>query len=266
MTGHAVKVGAGMNPCRPSFPRNECANCARFDLQGLPDDPESRPGTVVVDPSAVVRDAPCGLLVPILGSGVAAPKPARYRPPTVKTAKPVKPTKPTNGLKTLDDLRERCDVEGKHWYWTGNIVRRRPASWVMGERVCGQLITAKVLGRAAQRQPHQRWVATCGDPLCLSPRCLRLATHVEAHAIAGKAGRLARTTATRLKNMLAAQSRSTSYPAWMVEWARESPQSAPEIARALGVGRSTVVSWRSGSRRAVQEVTPFSQLFLKAAA
>lgn len=63
MTYHPGKPRVGTDPCRPSCPAGDCANCARFDLgAGVPDRAARRPLTVVIDASVVrAAGAPCAM-------------------------------------------------------------------------------------------------------------------------------------------------------------------------------------------------------------
>lgn len=73
MTGRTVKPRLGLDPCRPSCPQGDCANCVRFDLSGLPDDAEQRPRTVVIDASALRREGKgCGMYLRRSGSQARA--------------------------------------------------------------------------------------------------------------------------------------------------------------------------------------------------
>lgn len=186
-----------------------------------------------------------------------------------------KPLAKTPRLETLEQLRECCKVDGDHWLWRrGFNGRGRPTAAVNGNIRCGALITAMVLGREDERKPHQRWVSLCGIAECISPVCLRLRTHKEAHAIAARAGRLRRSPASRLRSTIAVNADPRrAYPAWMVDWAIESPQSTPAVAHALGVSDYCVRCWRNGTsrtlRNAAQEdlsASPFAMMVAQAVA
>jgi hypothetical protein len=165
---------------------------------------------------------------------------------------------------TLDELRERCDVEGAHWIWGGYTIRGRPQCSIGGVNVQGPRITATVLGTSRQRRSGQCWYAACGERLCLSPKCLRLGPYRDAHQTASKAGRLKRNPAQIAKVIAARRAQPDVLPEWMVEWALESPQSNGAVGHALGVSKTTVYQWRNGLARAAHRTGMFSQLMMGA--
>jgi len=149
------------------------------------------------------------------------------------------------GLKTPDDLRAACQVQGKHWVWTGCMVRNRPVATIAGARICGGRITAALLGREAERQPQQRWVMRCAVAGCLSPTCLMLVeSQGAALRMASRAGKLRRGPATSQAISRARQQAGLCYPRELVQWAQESEQRDAEVAHAIGCSRSTVAVWR----------------------
>lgn len=174
------------------------------------------------------------------------------------------------GIHTIFDVLARCDRVGTrgdcHWLWEGlTDVRGRPMANMLGTVVKGIRITAMAMARDGERGQGQRWFAACGDRLCLSPRCLTLGTHSDAHAAASKAGRLRRYAADRAHLKVVRRRRPDVRPDWMVAWALESPQSSAAAAHALGVNRSTVGLWRRAQKRQHLVVGPFAQLLRLAA-
>jgi hypothetical protein len=86
VTGHLnVRPRIDIDPCRPSCPNGDCANCVRFDL-GVAEDPELRPQTVLLDASIVRREGQrCGLFarVRVLPASLTrAPAPAHFPRPS----------------------------------------------------------------------------------------------------------------------------------------------------------------------------------------
>lgn len=171
------------------------------------------------------------------------------------------PSVTRRGVHNIHDLKLRCEVTPDGcWLWEGRIVCGRPSVHIAGSVVLGARITAVVLGRAAQRQPEQRWYVKCGKRECLSPKCLALGTHSDAHNAARMAGRLARDAADKARLRVRRRSRDDVRPRWMVEWALEAPQSGASVAHALGVDRSTVGLWRRAEKRGNDITGPFAQL------
>lgn len=165
------------------------------------------------------------------------------------------------GLHTLDALRERCTVDGKHWLWDGPVVRGRPVARIGGDSMHGPRITATLMGRADERTGSQRWTVRCGMALCLSPRCLLLAESVrQCHQIASAAGRLKRDASASARISQAHRLNGHTSPAWMVLWALESSQPSRAVGSALGVHHSTVRAWRTGRKNLHAATGPFTQL------
>jgi hypothetical protein len=166
------------------------------------------------------------------------------------------------GVHTLSDIRARCDVSKGCWIWNGYAPRSRPSINLRGDVVLGQRVLAKLMGRDQERQPHQRWTAKCGNPLCLSPRCLILATHRECHQLASRSGRLKRDAdqLARVRVARRACKSQKSMPDELIRWALESPQSSRVVAHALDVDPSAVRAWRTGKKRPDLSVGVFAQL------
>jgi hypothetical protein len=166
------------------------------------------------------------------------------------------------GITGVMSLAARCDRQRDGcWIWTGYVIRGRPSANIKGHgSVHGQRIAAIAAGRDHERQPHQRWIARCGNELCLSPRCLHLATHREAHTVASAAGRLKRTPDQVARNRVARARRGDVVPAELVRWALESPQSSSSVAHAIGCHPSAVRFWRRGAMRQTVTCGPYEQL------
>ena len=158
------------------------------------------------------------------------------------------------GVIDLPDLELRCAVQANGcWLWEAGLSEGRPIATIGGRPICGQRITAIVLGRADERKPHQRWTAKCGNRLCLSPRCLVLRTHAQALQLAARSGRMERRP-DQLARCIASRLRSGAIrPEWQVQWATESEQSSVEVAHALDVHPTTVRGWRNGAIRRLHD-------------
>lgn len=173
-----------------------------------------------------------------------------------------------NGIKTLDQLREMCDVEERRdgcWLWQAGFSRGRPTCRVLGQQIAGPKMTAVALGRDSERQADKRWTVRCGNAACIAPHHLVLATVAEMMAYARKGGRLKRTPDQCERVRAAALRRDTAAPEWKVRHAIESVQPATEVAAELQVTATAVKQWRRGRRRAEVVVGPWAQL-LRAAA
>lgn len=166
------------------------------------------------------------------------------------------------GITGVMSLAARCSRQADGcWLWDGYVVRGRPSASITGHGcVHGHRITAVALGRDEERQPHQRWIARCGNALCMAPRCLHLATHREAHAVASAAGRLTRTPDEVARNRVARAKRGDVTPEELVFWALESPQSSAAVAHAIGCHSSAVRVWRRGKKRQSLTCGPYEQL------
>jgi hypothetical protein len=172
------------------------------------------------------------------------------------------------GLRLFCDLSAICLRNAKTgcMIWPGYIVKGRPVARLLGHGpVHGARIVAILLSREAERRPDQRWYMACGNALCLAGRHLELGTHQQALACAAAAGRLRRAEADAVARARAARRRMPDFrPLWMVEWARESSQSAAEVGICLGVHRTTVRTWRLGTVRQDQIFGAFEQLRMAA--
>lgn len=78
---------------------------------------------------------------------------------------------------TLDDIKARCDEVGDCWIWTGITDGRGRANIrIDGKNVsCRRFVRALVDGKPVPRGLVS--ASPCGDPLCVSPVCSRVATH-----------------------------------------------------------------------------------------
>lgn len=149
------------------------------------------------------------------------------------------------GLHTPSDLRAACTRSGQHWLWHGCMVRNRPVATISGDRVHGARIVARLLGREAERQPHERWTMQCGIPNCLSPQCLLLVgSQGEALRVQSAAGRLKRGADASLAISRSRKRAGLCYADELVQWALESGQSDTAVAHALGCCKTTVALWR----------------------
>lgn len=173
-----------------------------------------------------------------------------------------------NGIRTLAQLREMCDVETRRdgcWLWAGGMSRGRPTCRVKGQQIAGPKMTAVAMGREGERQADKRWTVRCGNAACIAPHHLVLATVSEMMAYARAGGRLKRTPDQCERVRAAALRRADAAPAWKVRHAIDSDGPASLVAAELGVTATAVKQWRRGARRPEVLAGPWAQL-LRAAA
>lgn len=78
------------------------------------------------------------------------------------------------GIRTIDDLRDRCTIDGDCWIWQGCATAAgQPSIWVHGgHRLSGG--GAVCLLTTGQRSPRgTNWVPMCRNPRCVSPVCVK---------------------------------------------------------------------------------------------
>lgn len=173
-----------------------------------------------------------------------------------------------NGIRTLEQLREMCDVDSGRdgcWMWQGGFSRGRPTCRVKGVQVSGPKMTAVAMGREDERAPGKRWTVRCGNAACIAPNHLVLAGVAEMMAFARLGGRLKRTPDQRARIRAGQLLRADAVPEWKVREALQSDETADDIAARLGVTRSAVQQWRRGDRRADVVAGPFAALLRQAA-
>ncbi len=141
---------------------------------------------------------------------------------------------------TLDDIRARCDIEGKCWMWTGALSGGKwPTVWFEGaatpvRRVVWQLSKGKAI-------PASVCVTCkCGNDLCVCPGCL-------VARVGRRSGRPA-TMQRRIRMSIALRGRSRITDA-MVQDIRTSGESIAVLASRHGLSYSYTDQLRRGVRR-----------------
>lgn len=165
------------------------------------------------------------------------------------------------GVRDLETLRERC-VMGKGGCWHFRMPRSgRAASQTASHQVfvhqLGRKLSATraawLFSRGELPTADVRIQRACTSYDCLCPEHLVKRTLTEAFA-AAKARRGALwDTVHRVKASLASRKRANAkLNEELAQWARESPQSARDVAHGLGIAASRAIAVRAG-RAWVQE-------------
>lgn len=164
------------------------------------------------------------------------------------------------GIRTVEDIRERCfvDEESGCWHWRGGgKVSGSPSMWLpdlgrsstMSQALC---ITTK--GRPLKENEYFRW--KCKTPYCGNPehnKCVTLSTLRKEQA--GK-----RVSAYRSKISKTMRDRSVITDEQIAEL-RESSDTAAELAKRYGISRSYVNKLRASVRRLPLDVAPNASVF-----
>lgn len=143
------------------------------------------------------------------------------------------------GIRTLDELRERCVMDGDCW------VCRTRCVWLYGTGAMTARCASLRLRGEALREGYVV-ARTCDTEQCV--RHVKQVPRASAVRAATKAG-VMRTTRKAIANRVAGAKRSRVTPeVW--RWAMESGQSNKDIAHALGVSHSLVSAKRAKATRA----------------
>ena len=94
-----------------------------------------------------------------------------------------KPAGPFAGIRTLDDLMQRCfvDPDTGCWHWRGTFFKGEPKVWLADYRtVTGGARAAVILSTKRTIGPGQvAWRYRCHSKDCVSPQHIRVGTKAE---------------------------------------------------------------------------------------
>jgi hypothetical protein len=143
------------------------------------------------------------------------------------------------GIRCLEDLRQRCVMDGDCWRCKPRVVWIFQRGGMTAKRAAWMLSGGRV-------RPGWATTEVCGTARCVNPPHLvhrPRAVVVRTQAAQGRA----RTDRKALANKLAGAKRSRISPeVW--RWAMESPQSAMLVAHALDISVSHVSAKRAAAR------------------
>lgn len=166
----------------------------------------------------------------------------------------------------LSELRDRCEIEDRHWIWTGATSGGGPHIWAPdftkfedGRKVCQR--GPRAIWHIKTKKPipaGHRVYRTCKEPMCINP------AHIECIPTAEWGRRLRESGEWRGDLRIIARNRKTSrgrspMTPQKVEAILASPEKGHrELARELGVPHGAVARVRSGE---FTSLTPVGSVF-----
>ena len=162
---------------------------------------------------------------------------------------------------TLDTIYGRCDEVGDCWIWRGAVSHgTAPAINIDGKSTNVRRFVVGLLGR----QTKGRYVtACCGAPLCVAPDHLRVVTRSQLNTMAARRTGYGQNLARAAKIAQARRSRAHLSPE-LVQMIRSSDLPSAQLAKQLGVSKSTVNDARRGDTWR-DYANPWNQLLRMAA-
>lgn len=165
---------------------------------------------------------------------------------------------------TLDEVKARCRIEGKHWIWTGALSEGKwpriyAPDYTDGGKMKSQPGRRAVwhLKTAGRSIPHGWRVFGCDVDLCISPEC------VVCQPTAKRGEKIAKTGAWKgnpkriIANRLSGRKRSSLTPE-LIATISTSDKTGVELEAETGVSRQTISKVRTGRPNAY---TPLGGLF-----
>ena len=167
----------------------------------------------------------------------------------------IRPGTHIGGIRTLDDLRDRCYVDDSTgcWHWRLAFTKENPQVWIQDRTVLGQRAALILAGKLAPNA--RRCWATCGNRDCVNPKHCRSGSYADWGAWVKATGNWRGNPATRAANVRNGQERSKLTAEQVAEILR-SDETHTALGRRLGVHHSTIsnvrrgVSWRQSPTRA----------------
>jgi hypothetical protein len=166
---------------------------------------------------------------------------------------------------TLDDIRERCRIEGAHWIWVGAESRGVARIWAPdftkagtmqsqpGRRAVWHVKTGKAIPKG------WRVFGTCDVPGCIAPGCITCKDPAQRGREVSASGKLKGSILRRVNSRKAGRARSRLTPA-LIEWIKASPLNGLQVAALAGVGRATVSKVRRHGMPSFEPVGTFTTL------
>lgn len=96
----------------------------------------------------------------------------------------------SKGVKTLEDLKARCEIDGKHWIWAMNSMSGNsavPQSYYQGKNIAARRLGWMLAGKPLK--DGHLVVGTCAYSLCVNPACCKSAPKSKVNELAAKAGK-----------------------------------------------------------------------------
>jgi hypothetical protein len=156
---------------------------------------------------------------------------------------------------TLDVIRDNCEIVGRCWMWNGYVNSRGgyPRAWIDGQ---GQVsVRSHVFKDILGKTVRKGFVISsrCGNPACVSPRCLISKSHSRSISDSYNSG--ARKIASGRQRLNVKLSMD------IARLIRASSEPSAVLAARFGVHKATINSVRSGARWAEPKPVPHSSIF-----
>lgn len=162
------------------------------------------------------------------------------------------------GVRTIEDIRLRCHCdreEGGCWHLRTGHGKPLPRGkthrvWVHGK---GSMSAPRAVWEIAHGKAvpsHHRAYRTCDSHDCVNPDHIKAGPHEWYGAAVSKRGVFKSSTQAR-NARIAGEKRAKLTPE-LRQWAVESPQTGPQVAHALGVGKTIVYRVRQAFQKRIQ--------------
>lgn len=163
---------------------------------------------------------------------------------------------------TLDTIYGRCDEVGDCWIWRGACSHKAPAINIGGMSTS---VRRFIAGTLQGKSIKGRYVTVCcGEPLCVAPDHLRVVTRSQLNTMAARRTGYGQNLARAAKLAQARRRRARLSPE-LVQMIRESDLSDAQLAKQLGVAKSTINDARRGDTWRDYHNNPWTQLLRLAA-
>ncbi len=159
---------------------------------------------------------------------------------------------------TLESLHARCVEEGDCLLWQGGCDGHGRPQCRHGGKTCyvRRVMRELVDGKPV---PTGRVVpASCGNRLCVSPKCSEVGTDKRRAQLAAQRG--AFSSAAKTARMVATKARRSDYPDALVDQVRRHPGPASAAAALVGMSLSHAKAIRRGASRIGTARNPFAGL------
>jgi hypothetical protein len=154
---------------------------------------------------------------------------------------------------TLDDIKDRCRVEGEHWVWAGALSAGVPRVWApdftlhggefrsqTGNRAVWHVKTGKAIPKG------WRVFGSCDVALCMNPECMTCEPPAARGRKVAASGKLKGQIKRIVANRAIGRKRSVVKDERQLAEIITSAETGVAIARRLGVPRQTVSKARTG--------------------
>jgi hypothetical protein len=153
-----------------------------------------------------------------------------------------------SGIRTIDDLKDRCrvDEESGCWLWGASTSEGYPRLWIGPKCMTGGRAAWLLSGREIGDKRSVYHVRRCSS-ICVNPEHLACGTKAEAGAVLRELGYLRGHAKRAIVNTKNGRTKSKFSPE-LRQWIMESQQPATVLGPQLGLAHQTVSLIRQGRR------------------